>query len=131
MNTFIPIEALKPEPTNENAFQVEEKYKHELTAALFMYMCCDMVSTGPGPLLFKDLFKGDNPGWTARVDMMHDKCEDAEHAHEPKSDCRDDEHFVNEHMPQTGQEWLRRRYHFAIDAMEGKGKSNPKLRLTY
>ncbi|KAL8819122.1 MAG: hypothetical protein Q9191_007800 [Dirinaria sp. TL-2023a] len=117
MDTFIPIEALKSEDKGfVGIYQVEDKYKDELSAALFMYMCCD-VATGldlqEWPFSNLQRTHPINPGWTARVDMMRDKCE----GHEPgEKGCKDDCHLENEDMPQTGQEWLRRRYLFATHA---------------
>lgn len=60
VNTFIPVEALGAKPTKEkqgSVFRVKEDFEKELTAALFMYMCCSL-----------DPWK---PAWTARVKMMH------------------------------------------------------------
>lgn len=96
---------------------MEEHYEGELAAALFMYMCCDIVSGLPEyHLEALQLRRGENPGWTARVDMIHHKCE----GHKPgPRGCTDYEHIeIEETLPQTGQEWLRRRYLFATSDEE-------------
>lgn len=71
VDTFIPVECLRNEPTkpvldedgnqvfDENGkerkiFQVDEDHRHDLSAALYMFMC------------------GAVPAWTTRVASMHD-----------------------------------------------------------
>ncbi|KAL1852531.1 hypothetical protein Daus18300_012129 [Diaporthe australafricana] len=68
MNTFIPVEALRAEPTKVKAksiFRVRDGFEKELTAALFIYMCCSLKSM--------------RPAWTARVSMMHGEANSVEH----------------------------------------------------
>jgi hypothetical protein len=122
MDTFIPIEALERgseteiKPTN-SVLRVEEAYKEELAAALFMFMCCDIVQRLSETLLAAlQLRRGEKPGWVARVDMIHHECE----GHEPgPTGCKDAEHLEsNLDVSQTGQEWLRRRYLFATSDKE-------------
>ena len=142
MNTFIPIEVLDEYNALTNKTRhIKPNYTNELTAALFMYMCCDMATREPQSFDARvppQMFKGFNPGWIARVDMMHDTC--AEQYHTPGPDCNDLEHFKGESglLYQSGQEWLRRRYLYAIEILRHiddirharVGQPNPKLRLS-
>lgn len=61
MNTFIPVEALDGTPKKikrgPDVFRVRKDFEKELTAAVFIYMCC--------------LLDPWAPAWTARVKMMH------------------------------------------------------------
>lgn len=68
------------EPSSEK--RVDAKYEDELMAALFMYMCCSLE-----PSRYKRNTDVRKPGWTARVDMMHDQCT------HPVSECGDVETF--------------------------------------
>jgi WD40 repeat protein len=161
-NTFIPIDVLK-----EVDREIEEKGKHksvavkvpddtyrnDLMAALFVYMCCNLI---PSRYRF-DALHGNYLGWTARVEMMHDRCVDR---HPERDECLDiktfeaalnymENHMVGEtaeaqkvlndsrqysnsekskqdlvdlftshcgqSRQQTGQEWLKRRFCFALD----------------
>ena len=77
MNTFIPLEVLKKEYVKGEVRKRDEEFEHELTAALFMFMCCNVKvdTTMPAqPQYIQKL-----PGWVLRVDMMHDYCELYEH----------------------------------------------------
>ncbi|KAF4949073.1 hypothetical protein FGADI_9147 [Fusarium gaditjirri] len=69
MNTIIPVEALKKQPKTSNssnakveALKIAPGHEQELTAALFMFMCCN-IDTSPGTR-----YKS-SPAWTARVAM--------------------------------------------------------------
>ena len=131
VDRIIPVEVLRNEPTKEvltpgfpprKVFQVHKAYKSELSAALYMYMCCNLV-----PEFYKfsrlysclgdesDLQPGQIPVWTARVAMMHDICRE----HTPEQQGRQDtKHFSDKNMSRTGQEWLRQRFSVATKASE-------------
>jgi hypothetical protein len=73
MNTLIPLDVL-----GDVDKELDTKYKDELMTALFTFMCCDLKPSRhqfsthvPHP----SLSYGTLPGWTGRVEMMHDKCE--------------------------------------------------------
>lgn len=99
MNTFIPIECLGAKD-DKGIYKVKDKYKFELPAALFMYMCCkwSLKMTSEEIELWHS--SGENyvqdPGWTMRVDMMHNKC---------KGDKKG--------VSRKGRKLLQNRYHFA------------------
>ncbi|KAI9864235.1 MAG: hypothetical protein M1824_005630 [Vezdaea acicularis] len=58
-----PIIVKKPPPV----LRRREKYKDELAAALFMYMCCDLKCKGHRDDMHP------SPAWTMRVDLIHDE----------------------------------------------------------
>lgn len=59
MDTFIPVEVLCAErDPSKSIYRVRRGFEKELTAALFVYMCCSLISM--------------QPAWTARVRAMHD-----------------------------------------------------------
>ncbi|KAH7116192.1 hypothetical protein B0J11DRAFT_510532 [Dendryphion nanum] len=115
MDTFIPVFALGERESDKDVYRIEDAYEKELTAALFMYMCCDVVyGLKISPLEAMLHMKNPcNPAWTARVDLMGDTCQGQ--GHEPgKLGCEDAKYLASsENLPETGQEWLRRRYLFA------------------
>lgn len=124
----------KQDTTNNDPviFRVESGYENELAAALFMYMCCEL-EPGPDPATAfphqpsfphqPGASRRDDPGWTARVDMMNDKCSDHEHA---LGHCPDKQHNEGQETYQTGQEWLRRRYEYAIAVLGEDDQSKQK-----
>lgn len=61
MNTFIPVEALKPNAPKavdgNEIMRVPNALKGELKKAIFMFMCCQLESN--------------RPAWTDRVNLMH------------------------------------------------------------
>lgn len=123
LNTFIPVEALKKEEDSNKIARVEEGYEDELMGALFMFMCCEFTTENGSLSDFGE------PGWTGRIAMMYDTCEDLDHDPGPESDqCDDKKHFREPlGVSQTGQEWLRRRYSFAVK-IRAQGKK-PDIRL--
>ena len=132
---------------------LDDTCRDDLMAALFVYMCCNLT---PSRYMFDNL-RGNYPGWTARVEMMHDKCMDR---HPDRDECKDIQTFeaalnylknhmegemakarkvlhdsrqcsnrekcrqdlvvlftshCNQSRQQTGQEWLKPRFCFAMD----------------
>ncbi|KAF4465134.1 peptidase m61 domain-containing [Fusarium albosuccineum] len=129
LNTFIPVEALKKMGPNQTA-RVEEGYEDELMGALFIFMCCEFNPPRESDPWQSGLHDCAVPAWTARVTMIHDTCEARGHSPGPESDkCNDQAHFRQwrEHW-QTGQEWLRRRYMFAVKVKQQETK--PELELS-
>ncbi|KAF7517512.1 hypothetical protein G7054_g13794 [Neopestalotiopsis clavispora] len=123
LSTFIPIEVLKvssnkstsskrtlklfskkPKTSTEESeapekkFEIDPDHQHDLTAALFMYMCCPYV-------MDLDYDKYRNHAWEVRIEMIHDECE-----HDAPRECDDAALARGEKPYQTGEEWLRRRY---------------------
>ncbi|KAK4624393.1 hypothetical protein CLAFUW4_05746 [Fulvia fulva] len=195
MHTFIAIETLKDDIDGANEVEryqnqrrreksplsqtpkkdliVDDRYKYELMAALFMFMCCDFSPRDDDD----EEVRKDDPAWLVRVHMMHDKgptlhelrrageakaaefflhaenfvesmlqkpefdartqgcgtlsqevIDRLEQAREILTDFQDDrendelaENFLglwrsyNRGHPLSGQEWLRRRYRYAIN----------------
>ena len=97
-----------PREEDDIILRVEPGFENELAAALFMFMCCDL-QPGPAPMDPGD-YRRDNPAWTGRVDLMNDICAVQGNS---SGDWR------GQHTFQTGQEWLRRRYDFAVKAIDG------------
>ncbi|KAF9772476.1 hypothetical protein IL306_009821 [Fusarium sp. DS 682] len=94
MNTIIPVEVLKEHPKNKegnnqeiDTLKIATGYEAELTAALFMFMCCN-IDTSRGKRY------GSSPAWTARTALRNSE---------------------------SGQEWLRERYSFAVGKSQGQG----------
>ena len=52
-------------------YEVQDKYKDELAAALFMYMCCELIPSKQDPGPIKAMQRGNVPAWTQRVWLMH------------------------------------------------------------
>ncbi|KAF4996357.1 hypothetical protein FDECE_12501 [Fusarium decemcellulare] len=128
LNTFIPVEALKKMGPNQTA-RVEDGYEDELMGALFIFMCCEFSPPMESDPRQSTLYNYAVPAWTARVTMIHDTCEGRGHLPGPESDkCNDLAHFrqFKEHW-QTGQEWLRRRYTFAVKVKQQETKPEVQL----
>lgn len=86
----------------------------DLAAALFIYMCCDLYRReGVG-----QLGRHEHPAWTAREAKLQDTCLSRGHEHRK---------LVRERKPEpgweSGQEWLRRRYEYAMEDASERGQS--------
>ena len=86
-----------PTIAREPTLHVQENFKNELAAALYMYMCCEI----PTYVLDEHssaqaTTKETKPAWTQRVSLMHER---------------------------EGRQWLQEKYHTAISVIQEMRKA--------
>jgi hypothetical protein len=112
MNTFIPVEILGKEMDASQVLRVDPRFRGELAAALFMYMCSERpVKVRKGSKRDDKLEFRVVPVWMARVDMMHDTYGDVQN--EERAPYHDYMHPTPLPASQIGQEWLQDIYNIS------------------
>lgn len=100
---------------NKEPLRVQKRYQNELAAALFIYMCSNLVQRHPRRLADQNILDQSETqseellGWQDRCRMMHDddRKKISLKPGYPNAVC--------------GQEWLEKRYKFAVNAIDGLG----------
>ncbi|OAL52772.1 hypothetical protein IQ07DRAFT_382434 [Pyrenochaeta sp. DS3sAY3a] len=112
MDTFIPIEMLGKDMDANEVLRVDPRFREELAAALFMYMCSERpVRVRKGTKRGDELEFRIVPAWMARVDMMHDTYGDVQP--EDSAPYHDYMHPTPLPASQIGQQWLQDTYNIS------------------